>query len=135
MREYFIVKVKENGKLEIPLEFAYEIGLVEGAYFLVEVDTDLKEMHVERVALPGKKLVEVEVIVEDKPGVLAKVSGTLGRLGINILFNEAEELESLGLSAIVAIVDMSESNISFDDLKKELEKIKEVKEVKVLDMT
>ncbi|MFA4640278.1 ACT domain-containing protein [Pyrococcus kukulkanii] len=135
MREYFIVKVKENGKLEIPLEFAYEIGLVEGAYFLVEVDTDLKEMHVERVALPGKKLVEVEVIVEDKPGALAKVSGTLGRLGINILFNEAEELESLGLSAIVAIVDMSESNISFDDLKKELEKIKEVKEVKVLDMT
>ncbi|RLF88137.1 hypothetical protein DRN82_06910 [Thermococci archaeon] len=134
MRKYFIVKVKENGKLEIPLEFAYEIGLVKGAYFLVEIDTNLKEMHIERVALPGKKLVEIEVIVEDKPRILAKVSETLGRLGINILFNEVEELESLGLSAIVAIVDISQSTISLDDLKRELEKIKEVKEVKVLDM-
>ncbi|ASJ17092.1 hypothetical protein A3L04_08435 [Thermococcus chitonophagus] len=134
MREYFIVKVKENGKLEIPLEFAYEIGLIEGAYFLVELDTDLKEMHVERVALPGKKLVEIEVIVEDKPGVLAKVSGTLGRLGMNILFNEAEELESLGLSAIVAIVDVSQANVSIDELKKELEKIQEVREVKVIEI-
>jgi len=129
MRHYEIVKVKENGKIEIPLEFAYEIGLVKDSYFLIEIDTDLKEMHLERVALPGKKLVEIELIVEDKPGVLAKISGTLGRNNVNILFSEAEELENIGLAAIVAVVDVSEMKISLEELKKELSKVEEVREI------
>ncbi|HIP89216.1 MAG TPA: ACT domain-containing protein [Thermococcus paralvinellae] len=129
MRHYEIVKIKENGKIEIPLEFAYEIGLVKDSYFLIEIDTDLKEMHLERVALPGKKLVEIELIVEDKPGVLAKISGTLGRNNVNILFSETEELENIGLAAIVAVVDVSEMKISLEELKKELSKVEEVREI------
>ncbi|MBO8174286.1 MAG: ACT domain-containing protein [Thermococcus sp.] len=129
MRHYEIVKIKENGKIEIPLEFAYEIGLVKGSYFLIEIDTDLKEVHIERVALPGKKLVEIELVVEDKPGVLAKISGTLGRNKANILFSEAEELEGIGLAAIVAVVDVSEMKIGLEELKKELSEIEEVREI------
>lgn len=129
MRHYEIVKIKENGKIEIPLEFAYEIGLVKDSYFLIEIDTDLKEVHLERVALPGKKLVEIELVVEDKPGVLAKISGTLGRNKANILFSEAEELENIGLAAIVAVVDVSEMKISLEELKKELSKVEEVREI------
>jgi len=131
MRHYELIKVKEDGKLELPLELAYELGLVKGAYFLVEVDTDLKEAHLERVALPGKKLVEAELVVEDRPGVLAKVSGLLGKHGINILFSESEELVELGLSAIVTIVDVSGSRISLEELEKELMKVEEVKELKL----
>ncbi|AJC70810.1 hypothetical protein X802_00330 [Thermococcus guaymasensis DSM 11113] len=131
MRHYELIKVKEDGKLELPLELAYELGLVKGAYFLVEVDTDLKEAHLERVALPGKKLVEAELVVEDRPGVLAKVTGLLGKHGINILFSESEELVELGLSAIVTIVDVSGSRISLEELEKELMKVEEVKELKL----
>ncbi|MCD6524615.1 MAG: ACT domain-containing protein [Thermococcus sp.] len=131
MRHYELIKVKEDGKLELPLELAYELGLVKGAYFLVEVDTDLKEAHLERVALPGKKLVEAELVVEDRPGVLSKVSGLLGKHGINILFSESEELVELGLSAIVTIVDVSGSRISLEELEKELMKVEEVKELKL----
>lgn len=131
MRHYELIKIREDGKVELPLEFAYELGLVKGAYFLIEIDTDLKEAHLERVALPGKKLVEVELVVEDRPGVLAKVSGLFGRHGINILFNESEELGELGLSAIVAIVDVSGSTISLKELEKELMGVKEVKELKL----
>ena len=131
MREYILVKVKEDGKLEVPLEYAYEVGLIKDAYFLLEIDKDLKEIHVDRIALPGKRLVEDELIVVDKPGVLAKISGTLGRHGINILFNESEELESLGMAAIVAIVDISNSDVSVKELEGVLAKIEEVKEVKI----
>jgi len=53
MRYYEIIKVKETGRIELPIEHAYEIGLVRDAYFLVEIDTDLKEIHLERIALPG----------------------------------------------------------------------------------
>lgn len=129
MRHYELIKVKEDGRVEIPLEFAYELGLVRGAYFLVEIDTDLKEAHMERIALPGKKLVEVELVVEDRPGVLAKVSGLFGKNGINILFNESEELDELGLAAIVAIVDVSGSRVSLKELEKSLMELEEVKEL------
>lgn len=45
MRHYEILKIKENGKVEIPLEWAYEVGLVKDAYFLVEIDTNPSSHH------------------------------------------------------------------------------------------
>lgn len=129
MRHYEILKIKENGKVEIPLEWAYEVGLVKDAYFLVEIDTNLHEIHLERVALPGKELVEIELVVKDKPGVLAKITGTLGKHRINILFSEAEEMEQIGLGAIVAVVDVSQMDISKKELIAELQNIEEVMEV------
>ncbi|WP_461867174.1 ACT domain-containing protein [Thermococcus sp.] len=129
MRHYEIIRVKETGRIEIPLDYAYEVGLLEGAYFLVEIDTDLNEIHLERIALPGKKLVEIELVVLDKPGVLAKISDVLGRNKVNILFNEAEELEHIGFAAIVAVVDVSGANIGIEELEEELSEIEEVQEV------
>ena len=129
MRHYEIVKIRENGRVEIPLEYAYEIGLVQGSYFLLEIDTDLKELHLERIALPGKKLVEVELIVEDRPGVLAKISGLFGRHGANILFSEAEELSSIGLAGIVAVIDVSGMSGTLEELKGELESLDVVREI------
>ncbi|NJE25534.1 ACT domain-containing protein [Thermococcus sp. MV5] len=129
MRHYEILKIEENGKVEIPLEWAYEVGLVKDAYFLVEIDTELNEVHMERIALPGKQLVEIELVVKDQPGVLAKITGLLGRHRINILFSEAEEMEQIGLGAIVAVVDVSQADIALDRLLKELQVIEEVMEV------
>ncbi|WP_423837328.1 ACT domain-containing protein [Thermococcus argininiproducens] len=123
------LKIEENGKVEIPLEWAYEVGLVKDAYFLVEIDTELNEVHMERIALPGKQLVEIELVVKDQPGVLAKITGLLGRHRINILFSEAEEMEQIGLGAIVAVVDVSQADITLDRLLKELQVIEEVMEV------
>ena len=128
MRHYEILKIGENGKVEIPLEWAYEVGLIKDAYFLVEIDTDLNEIHLERIALPGKQLVEIELVVKDRPGVLAKITGLLGKHRINILFSEAEEMEQIGLGAIVAVVDISEIDTTLEKLLKELEGIEEVVE-------
>lgn len=129
MRHYEIVKIREDGKVEIPPDYAYEVGLVKGSYFLLEIDTDLNELHMERVALPGKKLVEVELVVEDKPGVLAKISGLFGRQGANILFSEAEELEGIGLAGIVAVIDVSGMSGTLEELRTELESLDVVREV------
>ncbi len=131
MRHYDIIKVKEDGSITIPREFAYEIGLVRDSYFLVEIDTDLNEVHLERIALPGKQLIEVEFVVEDKPGVLAKISGLFGKHRVNILFNESEELTEIGLAAIVAVVDTSKSDTPLEELKKELLNVEEVRELRL----
>jgi len=123
------LRIKENGRIEIPPEWAYEVGLVKDAYFLMEIDTDLNEIHLERIALPGKELVEIELVVKDKPGVLAKITGTLGKHKVNILFSEAEEMGEIGLGAIVAVVDVSQIDISKEELVAELQNIEEVMEV------
>ncbi|WP_297438541.1 ACT domain-containing protein [Thermococcus sp.] len=129
MKHYEIVRIKEDGKVELPFEYAHELGLVEGGYFLVEIDPGLKEAHLERIALPGKKLLEVELVVEDRPGVLAKVSGLFGRHGANILFSESEELKELDLAAIVAVLDVSKSRIPLEELERELLNEEGVREV------
>jgi predicted regulator of amino acid metabolism with ACT domain len=129
MKHYEIIRIREDGKVELPFEYAHELGLVEGAYFLVEIDTGLKEAHLERIALPGKKLLEVELVVEDRPGVLARVSGLFGRHGANILFSESEELKELDLAAIVAVLDVSKSRVPLEELERELLKVEGVREV------
>ncbi|NJE60361.1 ACT domain-containing protein [Thermococcus sp. 21S7] len=131
MRHYEIVRIRENGKVELPRDYAYELGMVEGAYFLLEIDTDLNEVHMERIALPGKRLVEVELVVEDRPGVLAKISGLFGRHGANILFSESEELSSIGLAGLVAVIDVSGMTGTLEELREELEGLDIVREARL----
>ncbi len=129
MRRYELVKIKETGILEIPDDFAYDIGLVEGSYFLVEINPDIKEANIERVALPGKDLYELEITAEDKPGVLSKINGILGKHRVNIAFSEGEEIKGTGVAAIVTIIDVSKMEGDIESLESAITKIKEVREV------
>ncbi|KYK35608.1 MAG: hypothetical protein HXS46_16115 [Theionarchaea archaeon] len=131
MRIYDIIKIQENGIIRLPEDIATEIGIVKGAYFLVEVDERSKEMSFERVAVPGKDLAELTLILEDKPGALANVALELGNNNINILFNESDEIASTNLAALVAVLDISQSRISVEKLKSHLEGMGMVKEVGV----
>ncbi|MFO8110658.1 MAG: ACT domain-containing protein [Thermoplasmata archaeon] len=129
MRRYDIVKIKENGILKLPEDFAYDIGLVKGSYFLVEINPQIKEANIERIALPGKNLYELEITAEDKPGVLSRIHGILGRYRVNIAFSEGEEIKGTNTSAIVSVIDVSKMKISPEDLESHIGKLKEVKEV------
>ncbi len=135
MRTYDLIKIKNRGIIELPEDIALELGIVEGAYFLAEIDEKDKEVSFERVALPGKDLVEINAVLEDKPGVLAKIASELGKRKINILFNEADEIEYGNLSALVVIVDMSRSTGPLEDVEKKLREMSFVKELEVKKIT
>lgn len=120
MRVYDIIKIKENGAIQLPEDIAMEIGVIKGAYFLVEANERSKEISFERIAVPGKNLAELTVVLEDKPGALANVALELGNNNVNILFNETDEIESTNLAALVAILDISQANISINQLKSHL---------------
>jgi acetolactate synthase-1/3 small subunit len=131
MRVYDIIKIEENGIIKLPDDIATEIGIVKGAYLLVEADERSKELTFERIAVPGKNLAEITLVLQDKPGVLADVALELGNADINILFNESDEIRFSNLSALLAIVDMSRSRIPVDELKSHFEKMKVVKKVEI----
>lgn len=131
VRVYDIIKIQENGVIRLPEEIATEVGIVKGAYLLVEADERSKELSFERIAVPGKDLAEITFILEDKPGTLADIALELGNNNINILFNEADEIRFSNLSALIAIVDMSKAKISVDKLKSHFKQMKVVREVDI----
>ncbi|MBU7029989.1 MAG: hypothetical protein HXS48_23865 [Theionarchaea archaeon] len=131
MRIYDIIKIEDNGVIRIPKDIAVDIGIVRGAYLLMEADERSKEISFERIAVPGKNLAEITMLLEDKPGALANVALELGNNNINILFNESDEIASTNLAALVAIVDVSQARISVKELKLHLQKMRVVKEVEI----
>jgi acetolactate synthase-1/3 small subunit len=131
MRVYDIIKIEENGVIKLPEEIATEVGIIRGAYLLVEADEKSKELSFERIAVPGKNLAEITFILEDRPGVLADVALELGNSNINILFNESDEIRFSNLSALVALVDMSQAKVSADELQSHFKNINAVREVTV----
>jgi len=85
VRIYDIIKIEDNGVIRIPKDIAVDIGIVRGAYLLMEADERSKEISFERIAVPGKNLAEITMLLEDKPGALANVALELGNNNINIL--------------------------------------------------
>lgn len=131
VRVYDIIKIQENGVIRLPEDIAVEIGIAKGAYLLVEANERTKEISFERIAVPGKDLAELTLLLEDRPGTLADVALELGNNNINILFNESDEIASSNLAALVAILDISQSSISIQDLKSHLKSMSIVKEVEI----
>jgi acetolactate synthase small subunit len=55
----------------------------------------------------------IEVLAEDKPGVLARVTGVIGARGENIARLSASPATAAGTSRIVVSVDMSQAHAEF----------------------
>jgi len=85
---------------------------------LLEVSPDLNETRLERVALPGKNLAEIEFLLKDEPGVLSTISSIFARHKVNILFNESEEI-SEAEAVLVAVVDINEMDTTLEELQEE----------------
>lgn len=65
----------------------------------------------------------VTVVGKDKTGIIAKVSGLFYEKNINILDISQKLMQNL--FTMIALVDMEKSELSLDDLTKELEKVGE----------
>ncbi|MFO7793232.1 MAG: ACT domain-containing protein [Candidatus Saliniplasma sp.] len=133
MTHYEILKIKEDGKLDFPPDCSYDIGLVEGSYFILEISPEVKEARLERVALPGKELVELEFILKEQPGTLSNISGILGKHNVNILFNEGEEISPTE-AVLIAVIDISKIDTSVEELIDELESQDSVIDISVKDV-
>ncbi|MFW6048072.1 MAG: ACT domain-containing protein [Candidatus Natronoplasma sp.] len=133
MTYYEIIKLKEDGRIELPLDSAYDIGASKGAYFLLEISPEVKEARLERVAMPGKELVEFEIIMKNRPGVISNISGRFANHNVNIMFNETEEVNS-EQGILITIIDVSQMDTSLDELKGEVNNSDDVLEVLVKEL-
>ncbi len=128
MTYYEIVRLDEDGKIDLPADSAYDIGASKDAYFLLEVSPEVKEARLERIALPDKELVEFEFILENKPGALSTISGVFAEHNVNIMFNETEDVNS-DQGILISILDISNMDVELEELLEEVKKPEEVIEV------
>ncbi|MGM0510330.1 MAG: ACT domain-containing protein [Thermoplasmatota archaeon] len=133
MTHYDIIKIKEDGKVELPEEAVYEIGLLKGAYFLLEISPEMKEGRLEHIALPGKNLIEVDLVVKDEPGVLSTISGMFAKHNVNILFNESEEI-SPEEAVLILVLDTGKMDVTVDEMKRGLSSRDEVLDISINDI-
>ncbi|MFP4000577.1 MAG: ACT domain-containing protein [Candidatus Natronoplasma sp.] len=133
MTYYEIVRLKEDGKIEFPSDTGYDIGASKGAYFLLEISPEIKEARLERVALPGRELVEFEFILNNKPGVLSDISGEFANHNVNILFNETEEV-SKDQGILITVIDISQTDTTLGHLKEEFSDMENVIELSVKEL-
>jgi len=83
-----------------------------------------------RVHAPGRRIAELVVVVENVPGALAKVSGLMAEMGINILTNlgmaKAFEKEAVWSS----FIDLTDTGLEVEDVVERLRKLDVVLDVK-----
>ena len=132
MKNYWIVKV-EGETLSLPKELSDLLRVQSGAYVLIEADTRTKEAVVTRLAPSGVKLVEMNLLMKNVPGAMAKVDTMLGEHNINIILAEGEMVEDEPeLYTSVKMLDMCNADVDVDTLERHVKAMGEVVEATFL---
>jgi phosphomannomutase len=135
MKNYWIVKVKGES-LTLPKELSEILRVQSGAYVLIEADTQSREAVITKLASSGVKLVEMNLLMRNIPGAMAKVDTLLGAHSVNIIYAEGEMVEDdPGLYTSVKMLDMCRANVKSDELERELKSLPEIVEIKFLEFS
>ncbi len=112
-----LVRVDSKGRITIPLSIREALGIREGMNILLFADLDEKKIFLSPI--PDRaKLVEINITVEDRPGVVAEISKTLADNGIDIVALKCVVIKRGEIGECSFIVDLSKSLIlNTDDLK------------------
>ncbi len=71
----------------------------------------------------------ITVIGKDSVGILAKVSGACAEVGVNVV--EVTQSVLQNMFAMIMLVEIEKSNVSFDQLKSNLNKVGENTNTKI----
>jgi len=133
MKNYWIVKVAGE-TLDLPKELSELLRIQSGAYILIEADTRTREAVITKLASSGVKLVEMNLLMRNIPGAMAKVDTLLGNHNINIIYAEGEMVDdNPKLYTSVKMLDMCNADLSPANLEEELRALDEIMEIKLME--
>ncbi len=130
-----IVKVDSKGRITIPLTIREALDIHEGMTVLLIADREKKEIIVSPIP-ERAKLVELNLRVEDRPGVLAEITRVLADKGVDIIATRCIVIRRGELGECYMVVDLSRSLITqpreLEELLNKLEPVKEVKATEII---
>jgi len=126
-----IIRLDTRGRLVIPNEFRESLDLKEGDNVLVSLDSKKNTISINPVYGESKNLIKLELTFGDKPGCLAKIATKLAELKIDLIMTESKSFERGTKARWNIIADMSKTNFSIQQIKKELVETNFVEEASI----
>jgi AbrB family looped-hinge helix DNA binding protein len=105
MKNFNVVKLDNKGRIIIPFHIRDYLGLREGTELLV---TNNEKRELKILPLMNGKTCEINVMLSDTPGSLAKIITTIEKHGVDVLRSTSQTIEKGKLAEWIAMVDMSE---------------------------
>jgi len=129
-----LVSLDEGGRIRLSEEVLEALGIEPRTAFLAVGELTPRRILLYPVAMGGRRLVEVLATIKDKPGSLGEIATALGDLDVNI---ETSILPPGlgGLSEWIAVIDITNSKLSLDELKAKLSELSSVESLEVIEVT
>jgi AbrB family looped-hinge helix DNA binding protein len=127
MKNFNVVKLDNKGRIIIPFHIRDYLGLREGTELLV-TNNEKRELRI--LPLMNGKICEINVMLSDTPGSLAKIINTIAKHGVDVLMSTSQTIEKGKLAEWIAMVDMSECK-DVKEMEKHLNSLDVVKKVEV----
>ncbi|MCX8181825.1 MAG: AbrB/MazE/SpoVT family DNA-binding domain-containing protein [Candidatus Methanomethyliaceae archaeon] len=118
--EQEIMKVDSKGRITIPSHMRDELGMKEGSYAAVRIDREDKSIVIRPFAGPQAKLVEMRLMIPDRPGALARAARTLGELNVDLLSSNSRTIKKGEVAEWVVLADLGQIKMSIEEVKKNL---------------
>ncbi len=131
MKQTALVKVDSKGRITIPLTMREAIGIEPGMLMAIIADIDKKEIIVTPIFTNKGEIYEIEVVLVDRPGAMAKVTDALARENVDIIASRCTTVMRGVEGSCIMIVDLSRSRVDVDKLRDILTQIDVVTQVKI----
>ena len=115
-----VIRLDTRGRLVIPGEFRENLNLQEGDNVLISLDSKTNNIIISPIYSDTKNLIKMELTFGDKPGSLAKIATKLSELKIDLIMTESKSFERGTKARWNIIADVSKTNFSVQQIKKEL---------------
>jgi len=126
-----IIRLDTRGRLVIPNEFREILDLKEGDNVLVSLDSKTNTISINPIYGESKNLIKLELTFGDKPGCLAKIATKLAELKIDLIMTESKSFERGTKARWNIIADISKTDFSIQQIKKELVETNFVEEASI----
>jgi AbrB family looped-hinge helix DNA binding protein len=130
-----IVRVDSKGRVTIPSYMRAELGMQEGSYTAVRINRDDRSLSVNLFAGARAKLVEMRLIIPDRPGALARAARSLSELKLDLLASSSRTLKKGDVAEWVVVADLSEAGRGIEEIRKKVLENRDATSVEVKELS
>jgi AbrB family looped-hinge helix DNA binding protein len=130
-----IVRVDSKGRITIPSYMRGELGMQEGSYAAVRINRNDRSLSVNLFAGARAKLVEMRLMIPDRPGALARAARSLSELKLDLLASNSRTLKKGDAAEWVVVADISEAGRSPEDIRKKVLENRDATSIEVKELS
>ncbi|TFG02508.1 MAG: ACT domain-containing protein [Promethearchaeota archaeon] len=130
MKEVRILNLDSRGRIVIPKIIRKSLGITHHSQLMLIADSESKEMKILPVGFSGKSL-KFRIVMNDKPGSLAKVLSVFAKRNISLIYEETVVIEK-NKTAICTVIGPKPDNLNREELEQMLKDEGEALEVQII---